>query len=214
MHSFAILDDRRGGKGLTHLFVAFLALAISTPVLFAQELNHINGPHKTDDPTGVWFVRTSLHIPLPTSQAAFAIIVFHDGGTITEDVQGEGGFDPSAVPVPPTDPNYGNNVIVTPQSGVWRKTGSKTFAVTLLHIEYHISTNPEPGSPVAQFTTLQYSGELIGTGDRMVFTALGTHYDLNGNQTDNFSFKGNGVRIPLTLLPNTINPLPIPPEPQ
>jgi hypothetical protein len=174
----------------------------------------VTADKKAHDPTGVWFVRTSVHIPLPTSQAAFVIIAFHDGGTATQDFQVEGGFDPSAVPVPPTDPNYGNNIIFNSQHGVWQKTGSKTFAVTLLHVEYHISTNPEPGSPVAQFTTLQYSGELSRTGDTMEFTALGTHYDLNGNQTDNFSFKGNGVRIPLTLLPNTINPLPIPPEPQ
>jgi hypothetical protein len=39
----------------------------------------------------------------------------------------------------------------------------------------------------------------------MEITPLETHYDVNGNQTNHSSLKAaDGVRIPLTLLPNTI----------
>jgi len=42
------------------------------------------------------------------------IVVFHQGGTLTADFQGESAFDPSAVPLPPGDQNYDNNVISSP----------------------------------------------------------------------------------------------------
>ena len=47
----------------------------------------------------------------------------------------------------------------------------------------------------------------------MELTGQDTHYDEKGNQKDNFSFEANGVRIPLTVLPNSIDTLPTPPEP-
>jgi hypothetical protein len=202
------------GKRLSQLLSLFVAIALTPSMLLAEDEDHINGRDKTHDPTGAWFLRTSLHTPLPTSPADFALMVFHRGGTLTGDLQGESAFDPSAVPVPPSNPNYGNNVITSPQSGVWQKTGWNTFAATLMVMEYHVSTNPEPGSPILQFTVVQFSGKLTGNGDTMEFTGEGTHYDVNGNQGDNFPFNANGVRIPLTLLPKTINPLPIPSEPQ
>jgi hypothetical protein len=162
---------------------------------------------------GLWLLHTNFHGP--DGKPLFFIIDFHRGGTVTQDVQGESAFDPSAVPLQPTDPNYDNNVITSPQHGVWQKTGWNTFAATLLNIQYHVSTNPGPGSPVLQFAIGQYSGKLTGSGDTMEITALQTHYDVNGNQTDHSSVKAaNGVRIPLTVLPNTIQELPIPAVPQ
>ena len=149
----------------------------------------------------------------PDGQPALLVIDFHAGGTLTQDVQGEAAFDPSAVPLPPTDKNYNNNVISSPQHGVWQKTGWNTFAATLLDIQYHVSTNPVPSSPVQQFGMLQYSCRLTGSGDTMEITGQETHYGPNGNQTDNSPFKANGVRIPLTILPNTIQQLPIPQPP-
>ena len=209
-----IFIETWGGKRLSQLLPLFVAVALTPSMLLAQESDDLKGRDKAHDPTGAWFLRTSLHIPLPSSPAAFSLIVFHRGGTVTGNLQGESAFDPSAVPVAPDHPDYNNNVISSPQSGVWQKTRSNSFAATLMIIEYHVSTNPEPGSPVLRFSTLQYSGKLTGGGDEMELTGKVTHYDENGNQEDNFSFKANGVRIPLKLLPNSINQLTIPDEPQ
>ena len=56
----------------------------------------------------------------------------------------------------------------------------------------------------------------------MEFTAVSTFFGLDGNQqnpdgtpgTEGALFKGNGARIPVELLPNTVHNLPIPPIPQ
>jgi hypothetical protein len=69
-------------------------------MLLAQAGDQLKGKDKAHDPTGAWFLRTSLHIPLETSPAVFALIVFHQGGTVTVDIQGANAFDPSTVPVP------------------------------------------------------------------------------------------------------------------
>ena len=86
----------------------------------------------------------SLQIPLPTSPTVFALIVFHQGGTVTVDIQGANAFDPSTVSVPPENESYGNNLISTSAHGVWQKTRSNTFAATLMDTEYHNSVNPLP----------------------------------------------------------------------
>jgi hypothetical protein len=201
MHSFAILDDRRGGKGLTHLFVAFLALAISTPVLLAQELDHINGPHKTHDLTGAWLIRNDAE------GSPFILTVFHQGGTLTGDIQGESAFDPSAVN-PPKPPS---NVINSPESGVWEKTGWNTFAVTLLTIEYQVDF---PNATLFQFDKVQFIGFLNESGDRMEITeAVITNFDSKGEligEPNKIPSKAHGVRIPLEVLPNSSQTLPIP----
>ena len=101
----------------------------------------------------------------------------------------------------------------TPAHGVWQKTGSKTFAATLMDIEYHNSVNPQPNIPVAQFTIQQYSGKLTGGGDTMELTGQFSHYNEQGNQRIFHDVNANGVRIPLTVLPNVIDKLTIPPEP-
>jgi hypothetical protein len=200
-----------GGKRLNQLLALFVAIALTPSMLLAQAGNQLKGRDKAHDPTGAWFLRTSLDIA--TTQAVFALIVFHQGGTVTGNIQGESAFDPSAVPAPPGTENYNNNVISTPSSGVWQKTRSNTFAATLMDIEYHVSTNPEPGVPVAQFTIQQYSGKITGGGDTMELTGRFTHYDEQGNLTFSHPVNASGVRIPLTILPNSIDKLPIPPEP-
>jgi hypothetical protein len=67
MPSFATLDDRRGGKRLLRLLALLLALAVSTPVLLAQEWDqdHLNGPHKVHDPTGAWIATVAESIFSP-----------------------------------------------------------------------------------------------------------------------------------------------------
>jgi hypothetical protein len=204
--------DRRIVKHLMRLIGLFLTLAIAPQVLLAQDWDHLNGRDKIHDPTGVWLWNTSLSGP--DGQSLLLTIDFHAGGTLTQDVQGEAAFDPSAVPASPTESKYNNNVISSPDHGVWQKTGWNTFAATLLDIQYHVSTNPVPGSPVMQFGMLQYSGRLTGSGDTMEITGRETHYKADGTQTDHSPFKANGIRIPLTILPNTIQKLRIPAVPQ
>lgn len=141
----------------------------------------------------------------------FFLIVFHKGGTLTQDIQGESAFDPSAV----TDPKSLLNIITSPQSGVWQKTGWNTFATTSLAMQYHVLTNP-PDSPLFRFDKIQYSGRLSETGDQMELDARLTFFDSSGNQLDpkkGIQFEANGTRIPLEILPLTANTLPIPPIP-
>jgi hypothetical protein len=159
MPSFSSLADRFGGKtlNLIRLSALLLALAVSTPVLPAQEWDHINGRDKLNDPTGVWYLR----LPIDPLKREFLLVVFHQGGTLTGDFQGESAFDPSAVPKPPSDPDYDNNVISSPGSGVWQKTGWNTFAGMFLDIEYHNAFNPAlnlpPDVSVFQFAKFQFT---------------------------------------------------------
>jgi hypothetical protein len=141
---------------------------------------------------------------------------FHQGGTLTGDIQGESAFDPHAN-INPTSgqPKSSNasklplNVIVTPFSGVWQKTDFNTFGATFEVIEYQVQTKP-PAAPVFQLTKGQYFGTLNASADRMTLRVLLTHYDVNGKVTDTFGpFDASGVRIPVETSPSTGN-LPIP----
>ena len=105
-------------------------------------------------------------------------------------------------------------MITSPQSGVWQKTGWNTFVATTLAMEYHVSTNPGPGSPILQFTKAQYTGKLIDSGDGITFDAVLVHFAPNGIHTDTKKFKGNGNRIPLESVPHPSQNLPIPALPQ
>ncbi len=202
---------------LCRLLALLLALAVAAPVLHAQDWDQINGRDKVHDPTGAWLVRFH-NSDDPILHREFLLIVFHKGGTLTQNTQGESGFDPAAVPLPPSDPNYGNNVISTPLSGVWQKTGWNTFAGTLLDIEYHNSlpaANPQPDVALFQFTKEQITGRLTESGYQMVLSEVRlTHFDSDGKQIDGTqSFPANGARIPLEVLPKTSHTLPIPPIP-
>jgi hypothetical protein len=210
------LYDRRSNKRLIRLLALFVALALTPSMLLAQEWDHLNGRDKVHDPTGAWLVR--FHNPDdPILNRNFFLIVFHKGGTLTQNTQGESGFDPSAVPQG-TDSE--NNVISSPLSGVWQKTGWNTFAGTLLDIEYHNAFNPALNLPpnvlLFQFTKEQITGRLTESGDQMVLTEVRfTHFDSDGKRFRGIeSFPANGVRIPLEILPNSAQTLPIPPPPQ
>lgn len=201
MPSLSRLDNCRSGKSGSRLLALFLALAVAASTLFAQERNQ----DKRNDPTGAWLIRGS--------GGQFILTVFHKGGTLTGDTQGESAFDPSAVN-PPKPPS---NVINSPESGVWQKTGWNTFAATFLTMEYQVdaSTNP-PSAPLFQFDKVQFTGVLNESGARMELTALVTFFDANGNQLDpkeGIRDKANGIRIPLEILPHTSHSLPIPTPP-
>jgi hypothetical protein len=205
MFSLSTLNDRRDGKCLLGLLALLLTLAIPAPTLLSQESDHINGPDKAHDPTGAWLLKGDAE------GSPFILTVFHKGGTLTGDLQGESAFDPSAVN-PPKPPS---NVINSPESGVWQKTGWNTFAVTFLTMEYQVdtSTNP-PSAPLFQFDKVQFTGFLKNFGDRMDITAaVITNFDPKGKVIggpNKFTTKVHGVRIPLEVLPSTSLCLPIP----
>jgi hypothetical protein len=197
-------DNRNRGKMLTVTSVLLLALAVAPPVLHAQEWDHINGRDKAHDPTGAWLLNTP---------SGFSLTVFHKGGTLTGDLQGESAFDPAATKTP--SPPF--NVINSPESGVWQKTGWNTFAVTFLTMEYQVDTSTGTlSAPLYQFDKAQYTAILTDSGDKMEVTAaVVTFFNPDGSLKESITVpvKTHGVRIPLEVLPNTSHSLPIPPIP-
>ena len=209
--SVSNLYDYWVGKRLSQLLALFVAIALPSSMLLAEDEDHINGRDKVHDPTGVWFLR----LPPDPLKREFLLIVFHQGGTLTGDNQGESGFDPSSVPLPKSE----NSVISTPLSGLWQKTGWNTFAAMAQDMEYYNSFNPAvdsfPDVSVFQFAKLQFTGRLSPSGDAMTFNGFLTHYDPQGKKKgDSVPFNGAGTRIPLEILPNISDTLPLPPPQQ
>jgi hypothetical protein len=178
---------------LCRLLALLLALAVAPTVVFAQEWDQDHEQGHANDPTGAWLIRGS--------DGSFILTVFHKGGTLTGDIQGESAF--LAGSPPPLD------VINTPESGVWQKIGAKTFAVTFLTIEYQVTP---PTAPVYQFDKVQFTGVLNQSGDQMELTAVITIFNPDGSQKDFIQVPGHahGVRIPLEVLPNTTHSLSLP----
>ena len=114
------LYDRCGGKTLIRLLALLLAIAVAPPMLRAQ----------VPDPTGAWLLK--WHFEFGTGTGTFVLNVFHQGGTLTGDIQGESAFDPHAT-IAPTSGEQRNpmasqnsmasklpmNVITSRQSGIW-----------------------------------------------------------------------------------------------
>jgi hypothetical protein len=200
MPSLSRLDNCRSGKSGSPVLALFVALAVATPTLFAQEWDHFNGRDKDHDPTGAWLIR------IDAEGSAFILTVFHKGGTLTGDVEGESAFDPAATkpPLPPA------NVINSPESGVWQKTGWNTFAVTLLTIEYQVDP---PNATLFQFDKVQFVGFLRDSGNRMEVTAAAiTNFNPDGSLKafTPITSKAHGVRVPLEILPFTSQSLTLP----
>jgi hypothetical protein len=74
------LDKRFRDKSLTWLLALLLAIAVAHPVLLAQVPN----------PTGAWLIRTDIQ--LVTTPGVFFLTVFQQGGTLTQDIQGESAY--------------------------------------------------------------------------------------------------------------------------
>ena len=203
MPSLSKLDNCRTGKSARRLLALFLSLALAVPSLFAQEWDHMDGRgrDKDHDPTGAWLIRNDA------DGSGFILTVFHKGGTLTGDIQGESAFDPAAT----KPPMPSANVINSPESGVWQRTGWNTFAVTLLTIEYQVDP---PNATLFQFDKVQFIGFLKDSGNQMEVTAaIITNFDKNGDIIGE-PFKvptgAHGVRIPLEILPFTSTSLSIP----
>ena len=99
--------DRWGGKRLIRVLALLLAFAVAPPMLRAQVL----------DPTGAWLIKWYFSLGVPFEEGILVLNVFHQGGTLTGDVQGESAFDPHAT----IKPKLPFNVISSPHSGVWKQ---------------------------------------------------------------------------------------------
>ena len=86
MPSLSRLDTCRSGKTSIPLLALSLVLAVAAPTLFAQESDHMDGRDKRNDPTGAWLIRNDA------KDSPFILTVFHEGGTLTGDTQGESAF--------------------------------------------------------------------------------------------------------------------------
>ena len=138
--------------------------------------------------------------------SSFILTVFHKGGTLTGDIQRESAFDPAATkpPMPLA------NVINSPESGVWQKTGWNTFAVTLLTIEYQVDSL---NATLFQCDKTQFVRFLYEAGNRMEITAAAiTKFNPDGSLKAliPITSKAHGVRVPLEILPFTSQSLTLP----
>lgn len=187
--------DRWGGKRLIRVLALLLAFAVAPPMLRAQVL----------DPTGAWLIKWYFSLGVPFEEGILVLNVFHQGGTLTGDVQGESAFDPHAT-IKPKSPL---NVISSPQSGVWKAGPGNTFEATFWVIAYEVQTKP-PGSPLFQLSKVHYTGSLIDP-DQMEFDVTINHYNSSGDEINidlnSEPLRARGVRIPLKGLPS---PMPIP----
>jgi hypothetical protein len=196
MPSLSRRNNCRSGKSAPRLLALFLAFAVAAPTLFAQEADHLNGRDKDHDPTGAWLIRNDA------DGSPIILNVFHKGGTVTGDVQGESAFVPGVLPP--------NSVINSPESGVWQKTGWRTFAVSVLTVEY----DGNPPFAQFQFDKVQFTAIISESGDRLdIPSPVFTSYYPDGKLKTppvTVSPGGHGVRVPLEILPFTSKSLTLP----
>jgi hypothetical protein len=207
--SVSNLFDHCGSRHLSQLLALFVAITLTPSMLLGDVEDQFNGRDKVHDPTGVWLLNTPQ---------GFVLNVFHKGGTLTGDFQGESAFDPTAVnpPMPP------RNVIESPENGVWQMTGWNTFAVTFFTIEYQVQVNPLSDNPLSaplfEFDKVQFTGRLTDSGNRMEITEeLIKNFNPDGSLKVTFGPFHNivhAIRLPLEVLPKSSDTLPIPPPPQ
>ena len=153
MPSFATLADRCGGKTLIRLLALLLALAVSTPVLLAQEWDH--GDHLNNIS-----YRKSIALSIPHCH----------------------------------------------YSELFRTGLTRLLSAT------NPALNLPPDVSVFVFAKIQITGRLSLSGDAMTFNGRLTHYDPQGTKKgDPEPFNGAGTRIPLEILPNISDTLPLPP---
>src|ERR1700738_4857430 len=123
MPSSLRLVNCRSGKASIRLLALSLVLAVAAPTLFAEDWDHMDGRDKANDPTGAWIVTD-------TSAASdghpSVLATFHEDGTTAGDVRG----DVTGTGVP-------DGVFSSPEHGVWKKTGHRTFSATFIGLWYN-----------------------------------------------------------------------------
>jgi hypothetical protein len=114
MSCACILFNCSGSKRLSPLVASFLALVLIPPVLHAQNQDQGNG----NDPTGAWLVTDTS---AGSDGQPSVIATFHKDGTTAGDVRG----DVTGTGVP-------DAVFSSPEHGVWKKTGARTFTANFV----------------------------------------------------------------------------------
>jgi hypothetical protein len=110
--------DRWDGKRLIRLLALLLALAVSTPVLLAEDQDHDRDRDHGPDLTGVW---TQTY----ADNQHLALVTFNRDGTASFDSQGDIVFDPAQ----------------SQAHGLWKQTGVRTFIATFKLLEYNRSSD-------------------------------------------------------------------------
>jgi hypothetical protein len=171
MPSFATLTDRYGGQRLLRLLALLLALAVSTPVLFADD----NRDHGRDrdrdhgpDLTGVW---TQTY-----AEGGYLVLVtFHQDGTASFDLQGDIVFDP----------------VQSHAHGLWKQTGYRTFIANFKLLEYNRD------SSLYGTTLLLFRYKLYPSGDQYDATLFVRETLANGQMPTYPRINAHGVRLVL-----------------
>ena len=162
-------EGRCGGKTLIRLLALLLALAVTAPVLLAedggQELGNAN------DLTGVW---TQTYVDL----GSLVLATFNEGGTASADQQGDIVFAP----------------VQSHEHGLWRKTGPRTFIASFAVMEY----NREPVGSLFGTAILQARYTLYPSGDQYDGLVLITETLTNGTVNTIGPLRPHGVRLRLT----------------
>jgi hypothetical protein len=178
MAYFCSLYGRCGGKTLIRLLALLLALAVTAPVLLAEDGNQgrdmDHGFGKPDDLTGVW---TQTFV----GDDHRWLVTFHQDGTALVDQQGDVLFTP----------------VQSTQQGLWKKIGARTFISSCLQLEYNRDeTQSLYGTVIVQgLYTLDPSGDQFRC--RIVATetlanGIVNHYGINP------PIISHGVRLILT----------------
>jgi hypothetical protein len=115
MPSLSRLDNCRT---VSRLLALLLVLAVAAPTLFAEDWDHRDGRDKDNDPTGSWLVTdtSAARDGQPT-----VLATFNRDGTTTATVRGD---------------NIGP-IFFSPEHGVWKSTGHRTFSATFIALEYN-----------------------------------------------------------------------------
>jgi hypothetical protein len=171
MRSSAILDGRRGGKHLFQLSALILALAASTPVLLADDPEH--EPGNVHDLQGVWLQKPDL--------GHLALLTFNFGGTASFDIQGDVLFTP----------------VQTPEHGLWKRTGARTFIATFLDIEY----NRDAEQSLYGTVKVEFGITLYPSGDQYDATGFAQETLANGQVINYGPISAHATRLVLTPPP-------------
>jgi hypothetical protein len=166
-------DRLGGGKRLIRLLPLLMALLAAPTVVFAQQGDNEQG--KANDPTGAWLVTDT---GAGSDGQPSVLATFHKDGTTSADVRG----DVTGFPVA---------IFVSPEHGVWKKTGARTFTGTFIALEYNRDNSLFAIFEVDANFRLDASGDQYDSN----FVAYET---LPNGQVNNFGpGTSHGVRITL-----------------
>jgi hypothetical protein len=168
------LDSTTSIRVLCRLATLFLALAVGPTVVFAQEWDRDHGD-KANDPTGAWIVTDTS---AGSDGQPSVLATFHKDGTTSGDVRG----DVTGFPEP---------IFASPEHGVWKKTGGRTFTATFVSLEYN-----RDNSLYAIFK-VQANFRLYASGNQYDANYVASETKPDGKVTLFPPGTSHGVRIPL-----------------